>query len=191
MRNIPVPYSRYRHFKGNDYQVIAVAKDAGEDGKRYVIYQALYGDYAIYARELNEFLSPVDKVKYPDAAQEYRFEEIGNAPAKAEPAYAGTVQSAVVSAGVAEPVIQPEEEAEPLVAEGILDPEVVRFLDAKEPEDKLTILTGLHSRITDDMLTVMAVASDFELNEGSVEEKYLELKNALVMRQQFEKSRLR
>ena len=37
MREIPKPYQRYRHFKGNEYQVIAVAKDASEDDKQYVI----------------------------------------------------------------------------------------------------------------------------------------------------------
>ena len=201
MREIPKPYQRYRHFKGNEYQVIAVAKDASEDDKQYVIYQALYGDYKIYARELNEFLSKTDKVKYPNASQEYRFEEITEsaptesvraqtAPTQSAPAQSTPVQSApaqstpVQSAPAQSTPVENEDEC-------VLDPDVVRFLDAKNPEDKLEILSGLRSRITDDMLTIMAVSMDFELNEGSTEKKYGELKNALLMRDQFERSRLR
>lgn len=63
----------YKHFKGNSYKVLCVALDS-EDLSEVVVYQALYGDGKIYARKKSEFLSNVDKNKYPDVKQEYRFE---------------------------------------------------------------------------------------------------------------------
>ena len=64
----------YKHFKGNVYQVICIAKDS-ETLDELVIYKDTNSD-KIWARNMDMFLSKVDKEKYPEVIQEYRFEYI-------------------------------------------------------------------------------------------------------------------
>lgn len=50
---------KYRHYKGNEYEVIGVAKHS-ETLEEIVVYQALYGDKQIWVRPLKMFLEEVE-----------------------------------------------------------------------------------------------------------------------------------
>ena len=63
---------RYRHFKGGEYEVVAIAED-GDDLKRVVVYRALY-DGRTWVRDLDEFCG----VKDVDGKMVKRFERIGD-----------------------------------------------------------------------------------------------------------------
>lgn len=63
----------YKHFKG-DYYLIEDIAIHSETGEKLVIYRALYGDANLYVRPYSMFLEKVDKIKYPDVDQDYRFE---------------------------------------------------------------------------------------------------------------------
>ena len=193
MRDNPKPFEIFKHFKGKTYQILALAKDAG-DGHDVVVYQALYGGYTVYVRDLAEFMSPVDKAKYPDASQEYRFERQSGNAAEEEQEVKREAEQETGQKTKQEAEQKAEQETEQ--AEGdskgdFLDPGVEEFLDADSVYEKLNILAGLHHRITDDMLDIMAAASDIELNEGSTRVIYAVLKNCLLMTERYECKRIR
>lgn len=62
-----------RHFKGKMYEILFFAKDS-ETQETLVVYRALYGERDVWVRPKEMFFSEVDRQKYPDVSQTYRFE---------------------------------------------------------------------------------------------------------------------
>ena len=216
MTFIPKPHEIYKHFKGNLYQVVTIAEHS-ETGEQLVIYQALYGDFKTYARPLVMFTGEVDRQRYPEVTQRFRFELQGTdadrqireteaagvehpvstqttvtasqpAAAQATPIVAQNI-AAQATATAAQTIIAPVSPAED--EEPALDPLVLEFLDADSYEEKLNILAGLHHRITNEMITTMAISCDIEVNDGEPDERYEDLKNCLLTMEKFECNRLR
>ena len=67
-----VKLGRYRHFKGNEYEVVAIAKHS-ETLEEMVVYRALYQDGGYWVRPVNMFLETVVR----DGKEQKRFEYIG------------------------------------------------------------------------------------------------------------------
>ena len=64
---------KYRHFKGNEYEVIAIAKHS-ETGEDMVVYRALYGDYGFWVRPASMWNEIVER----DGQKVQRFTYIGD-----------------------------------------------------------------------------------------------------------------
>lgn len=178
-RFIPREQEIYRHFKGNLYQVKALAEHT-ETGEQLVIYQAMCGDCKIYARPLDMFVEAVDREKYPEADQEFRFQlqgpEAGRQSGAAQQNPHGTEST------VSTVETEPEEPG--------IDPLVLEFLDARTYEQRLNVLAALHHRITNEMITTMSLCCDIEVEGDDVEQRYEELKQCLIMKDRFEIKRL-
>mgnify|MGYP004541657939 CR=1 FL=1 len=218
MRSDPKPQEFYRHFKGNIYQIRCLARHT-ETRERMVVYQAMYGTFEIYVRPLAMFMEEVDRVKYPDVKQKYRFELLQDTDMEGSPeqeethltsgeqtmtggeakkpenpadgAGNGAAAQTVSAAGSEAAVNGGDAEAAESDEQPSLDPLVVEFLDADSYEQRLNILVALHSRITDEMINTLAVAVDLEIKDGDVEMRYEELKNCLLTFEKYECNRLR
>lgn len=196
MNQIPQAGEIYQHFKGKLYRIVTLATHT-ETGEQLVIYQALYGEFQVFARPLSMFLEKVDAKKYPDAAGKDRFMRIPMAEAAAVPQpvpapsenpveprpAAMSSESTVESRAVAAPSENPVE-PQP-------DPGLLAFLDADSYEEKLEVFASLEGKVDLHMLNAIAASLDLELSEGSLEEQYDTLKSCLMTLERYECNRLR
>ncbi|MDE7267739.1 MAG: DUF1653 domain-containing protein [Lachnospiraceae bacterium] len=192
MRPNPKPQEIYRHFKGNVYQIITLARHS-ETNIKMVVYQQLYAPYRVYVRPLDMFMSKIDTKKYPNEKQIYRFERLdirGEDKVEQQAESSAETLNRILNRGKKENEITPDiQEGE--TEDFKLDPGLVEFLDADSYEKKLEILSALHNRITDAMIDTMAVSLDTEVKEGDIEERYAEIRNCLLTMERFECNRLR
>lgn len=205
MRQLPKNGEFYRHFKNKLYQIIAVAKHS-ETGEQLVIYQALYGDFGVYARPLEMFMSEVDHEKYPDVTQKYRFERVelsANTVTETQVKdhtqreYAAENRNLLENSekqSLADSFEQSENmglSSREEEYEGGINPKVLEFLDSEDFDERYNILVALRDEIDDQMINTLAVALDVVIPEGDIDDRYDQLKMCLRTRQRYESNRLR
>ena len=66
-----IPVGKYRHFKGNEYEVISIARHS-ETTEPMVVYRALYGDHGVWVRPAEMWNETIER----DGATYQRFERI-------------------------------------------------------------------------------------------------------------------
>lgn len=196
MNQIPQAGEIYQHFKGKLYRIVALATHT-ETGEQLVIYQALYGEFQVFARPLSMFLEKVDAKKYPDAAGKDRFMRIPMAEAAAVPQpVPAPSENPVEPRPAAMPSESPvESRAVAASSENSVEPQpdpgLLAFLDADSYEEKLEVFASLEGKVDLHMLNAIAASLDLELSEGSLEEQYDTLKSCLMTLERYECNRLR
>lgn len=173
MERVPGPGEFYRHFKNKLYQVVTLAVHS-ETGEKMVVYQALYGDFSVYARPLAMFMEEVDREKYPEAEQQYRFEKVtlGNKEK--------TKQE-----------IDEEKRAEDAKTEDTINPLLLSFLEAETYDEKLAILRNMKGKIGQCEVDSLYLSLDLSSCVGTVEEQLENLRQHLNMQNRFAAGRLR
>ena len=216
MNQMPRPGERYRHFKDKLYQIVAVATHS-ETGEKMVIYQALYGEFGVWARPLSMFLEPVDREKYPEAAQKLRFERGDAAAAGDEEQEEARTEGKEREEARAEGKEREEaraadkecEEAPARGDNGIpageqacghddqgsdessLHPLLFRFLDAGSPGERVNLLRLMKGRVGQAEVDSLCTCLDARRPDGSIEEQIDDLIGRLQMQQKYQTSRLR
>lgn len=215
-RKVPAAGEFYRDFKGNLYQVIGIAKHS-ETGVKMVVYQALYGDYSLYVRPFHEFMSPVDKGKYPEVMQTYRFEQVlpggkrtecvqQNVPeTEVQAGKKQTGQDAVIIGRATVKTVEQKhggvkltgqevaiEEADNEESAEQVRKEILQFLDAEGAVEKLEVLRQLRKKMDENLITTIELSMDLLPDEKeSLERRYELIEQTLEKRIRFEGGRLR
>ena len=188
MERTPRPGDFYRHFKDRMYQVIAVAVHS-ETGEEMVVYQALYGSFGIYVRPLSMFISEVDKEKYPEVTQEYRFEKVDMGSLQLEKE---ACREAPEKKEEKNPVCSSQSQ-ESLPPAGRLheNKNLLALLDAGTYHEKLEVLEERKDRFSAEELLAICEIMEIGRPDSEPEEKYYAVKRYLELQNKYEGARLR
>ena len=204
---IPKAGEFYKHFKIKLYQIVAVAEHT-ETQEKLVIYQALYGEFSIYARPLSMFMSEVDHEKYPDVTQKYRFTKVK---------FVTTAEENLKEESNKEPEQEKKEETETQDAieinQKVLHSDTEKtsdenkqvfrkkqysteelfyeFLNADTYKEKLEIFRHMKDKADARILTNIAVSLDLAEEEDDLEKLYTMISQNLETYAKFECNRLR
>lgn len=204
----PRPGDIYQHFKGNKYQVTAIAYDA-ETEEKCVVYQALYGEFKTFVRKYDEFISEVDREKYPQVNCRYRFSSLEEMASMEDFASSDELKNAVKkeqeaeSAGDKKENVETEMQmSEPMPGyemrelkhpedEGEVNPDLLAFLEAETTREKIEVLDRIKERITESLLCAIEASMDISYEDENLEERVYYIKNYLRTRERYEGTRLR
>ena len=164
---IPKKGEIYRHFKGNLYEIVLIARDS-ETLEEKVVYKEVEGD-AAYVRSLPMFVSLVDKEKYPNVTQEFRFELVQEM--KSEKA-----------------ILQSGTEKKTDTADSSI---IMEYLDQRDVNDKIEYLLRVKDLITDEFICVVAQSLDFTENKKELQDRYEDILRYLRTVARYESGRLR
>ena len=192
----PLPGEKYLHFKKKLYQIIAVAKHS-ETMEPYVVYQALYGDFGVYIRPYDMFVSEVDHEKYPEVTQKYRFQYVDPETISQKEENVSAATMCQKEEPVSTSVENDNKEIEKTVVASPEDdtieqinPWLLRFLDAETMEEKYQIVCDIKNEITDRLIDDLAVVVDVVIPEGKLSDRYDQLKYCIRTRQKYEQTSL-
>lgn len=201
MDRTPRPGEFYRHFKNKFYQIIGIAAHS-ETGEAMVVYQALYGDFGLYVRPLTMFVSEVDREKYPDAAQKYRFERVvpgaeggftgaSSAFQTADADIPVTAQSASLDSS-GRPTCGPEPSpvsAQP--SDPTPNPYLMAFLEAENADGQLAALMAMDGHVGQEEVDCLRVVLEMGPGGGSISKQLTDIRKYLEMQRRYDGSRLR
>ena len=183
----------YRHFKNKLYQVKGIAYHS-ETKEKMVVYQALYGDYSLYVRPFDMFMSEVDHVKYPDIKQIYRFEQVFLDGSQSQENLGCDLDS-VSQQDYLENRTDEEDSRRDQKRDDILEEQVdsrlIRFLDIDTYQEKLKYLETIKDNLDDKIIDAMAASLDTEVPQGKIYDRFVSLKKVISAHAKYECTRLR
>lgn len=200
----------YRHFKGKSYQVLNIATHS-ETGEQMVVYQALYGRFEVFCRPLDSFCEMLDRSKYPDSSQLYRFVETtpeavekqnltagygensvtGGSDSSSSAGAGGSfygegVQSGCSADSAYSTVCDSQQENIERAA-----PVLMMFLEAEDAQSKYNVLKDHYLEIDQRTMTNIEVSMDVISTTEDMDERLRFVMDVLKTRMRYENNRLR
>ena len=152
-----------------------IARDS-ETLEEKVVYKEVDGESA-YVRSLPMFVSLVDKEKYPNVTQEFRFELVQGAEVLQRELHKRVTSTEM-------------EDAEQKVQ--IADHDMImEYLELSDANERIEYLLQVKDRISEEFISVVAQSLDFAENKGELQERYDAILRFLRTVARYESGRLR
>ena len=179
--NIPKQGEIYRHYKGNLYQITAVALHT-ETEEKMVVYQALYGDFKYYVRPLEMFM---EQVKIEDKFIN-RFELVNMNNNKENDVHyieKHNLENKKENSSEQVIIFNYKEDDETEDEKENLSCDLMGFLDAKTYTEKMNILKEMriNGDLDEHILRNCALSIDCIVDEKGIDEQYHSIMNCLNM----------